>query len=90
VGAANDLRDTASFISRNENDSASSLAKTTWRLARSARGFPAKLQGFESVRGFETKSRRHNSGHTKNKNHKLVMFDGGGIEFSNKPLALCR
>jgi hypothetical protein len=33
VGAANDLRDTASLISRNENDSAPLPAKTTWRFA---------------------------------------------------------
>ena len=33
MGAANDLRDTASLISRNENDSAALPAKTTWRLA---------------------------------------------------------
>ena len=33
MGAANDLRDTASLISRNENDSAPLLAKTTWRFA---------------------------------------------------------
>jgi hypothetical protein len=34
VGAANDLRDTASLISRNENDSARLPAKTTWRFAQ--------------------------------------------------------
>jgi hypothetical protein len=33
VGAANDLRDTASLVSRNENDSAGLPAKTTWRFA---------------------------------------------------------
>jgi hypothetical protein len=33
VGAANDLRDTASLISRNENDSSPLPAKTTWRFA---------------------------------------------------------
>jgi hypothetical protein len=33
VGAANDLRDTASLVSRNENDSARLRAKTTWRFA---------------------------------------------------------
>jgi hypothetical protein len=33
VGAANDLRDTASLVSRNENDSARVPAKTTWRFA---------------------------------------------------------
>ena len=33
MGAANDLRDTASLISRNENDSAPLPAKTTWRFA---------------------------------------------------------
>jgi hypothetical protein len=32
VGAANDLRDTASLVSRNENDSARLPAKTTWRF----------------------------------------------------------
>jgi hypothetical protein len=34
VGAANDLRDTASLVSRNENDSARLPAKTTWRFAQ--------------------------------------------------------
>jgi hypothetical protein len=34
VGDANDLRDTASPISRNENDSAGPPAKTTWRFDR--------------------------------------------------------
>jgi hypothetical protein len=34
VGAANDLRDTASLVSRNENDSAPLPAKTTWRFAQ--------------------------------------------------------
>jgi hypothetical protein len=34
VGAANDLRDTASLISRNENDSSPLPAKTTWRFAK--------------------------------------------------------
>ena len=33
MGAANDLRDTARLISRNENDSAWLPAKTTWRFA---------------------------------------------------------
>ena len=33
VGAANDLRDTASLVSRNENDSAGLPAKTTSRFA---------------------------------------------------------
>jgi hypothetical protein len=33
VGAANDLRDTASLVSRNENDSTTLPAKTTWRFA---------------------------------------------------------
>jgi len=32
VGDANDLRDTASLVSRNENDSARLPAKTTWRF----------------------------------------------------------
>jgi hypothetical protein len=90
VGAANALRDTSSFISRNENDSASSPAKTTWRFARSGRGFRAKPQGFESVRRFETQSRCHILRHTKNKNHKLVMIHEGRIEFSNNSLSLCR
>jgi hypothetical protein len=34
VGAANDLRDTSSPVSRNENDSAPLPAKTTWRFAQ--------------------------------------------------------
>jgi hypothetical protein len=34
VGAANDLRDTSSLVSRNENDSARLPAKTTWRFAQ--------------------------------------------------------
>ena len=34
MGAANDLRDTASLVSRNENDSARLPAKTTWRFAQ--------------------------------------------------------
>jgi hypothetical protein len=34
VGDANDLRDTASLVSRNENDSARLPAKTTWRFAQ--------------------------------------------------------
>jgi hypothetical protein len=34
VGDANDLRDTSSPVSRNENDSARLPAKTTWRFAQ--------------------------------------------------------
>ncbi len=34
VGAANDLRDTACLVSRNENDSAPVPAKTTWRFTK--------------------------------------------------------
>jgi hypothetical protein len=34
VGAANDLRDTACLVSRNENDSAPLPAKTTWRFTK--------------------------------------------------------
>jgi hypothetical protein len=34
VGVANDLRDTSSPVSRNENDSAPLPAKTTWRFAQ--------------------------------------------------------
>ncbi len=59
VGAANALRCTSSFASRNENDSARLPRQATWRLLHSARDFPAKPQRFESVRRFRDRHRCH-------------------------------